>query len=75
MTMKKEMNNDSQDSVGEEQPDDTVATLMNLAGPRPDVPVDVENRVHDNVRRQWQKHARRKYDWVSVSEPHQPPTA
>jgi hypothetical protein len=49
-----EPNNDEQTANTEESADDTVSTLMNLAGPRADIPADIEKRVHENVRRHWQ---------------------
>lgn len=52
--MRKDTNNDSRNVDAEERPDDAVSTLMNLAGPRADVPVDIEKRVHDNVHQHWQ---------------------
>jgi hypothetical protein len=58
--MRKDTNNDSQNARTDERPDDTVSTLMNLAGPRADIPVDIEKRVHDNVRQHWQDATSRK---------------
>lgn len=33
---------------------DSIARLMRLAGPRPAIPGDVQDRVHDRVRKEWQ---------------------
>jgi hypothetical protein len=46
--------NDDQVASVQEHQDDTVSTLMNLAGPRATVPGDIEYRVHDHVRKHWQ---------------------
>jgi len=35
--------------------DDTVRALMNLAGPRAEIPADLERRVHDKVLATWQQ--------------------
>ena len=34
--------------------DDAVAQLMKLAGPRPSIPADLEMRVHERVKQEWQ---------------------
>jgi hypothetical protein len=39
--------------------DDSIAKLMRLAGPRPSIPADVQKRVHDRVRNEWQRSVRR----------------
>jgi len=57
-----------QDTINEEQSpstggtpgDEAVAQLLNLAGLRPRIPVDVQRRVHDNVQREWRQGARRR---------------
>jgi len=54
MTMSKDTNNSDSDTGGESHTGDTVSALMNLAGPRADIPVNAEKRVHDIVRRHWQ---------------------
>jgi len=51
--MSKETGTYSSDSDANMQTDDTVAKLMNLAGPRADIPADIEARVHDKVRQDW----------------------
>lgn len=40
--------------------DDSIARLMRLAGPRPDIPANVRDRVHDTVRKEWQSHVARR---------------
>ena len=40
--------------------DDTVAKLMSLAGPRADIEMDRQSRVHDKVRQEWLRTTRRK---------------
>lgn len=35
--------------------DDSIASLVRLAGPRPPIPRDVQARVHENVKREWRK--------------------
>ncbi len=54
--MSKDANKDDQ-SVPH---DDTVSTLMNLAGPRADIPANLEKRVHENVRQHWQSAVRKR---------------
>jgi hypothetical protein len=39
---------------------DSIAELVRLAGPRPDVPPDVERRVHEAVRAEWRNAVRRR---------------
>ncbi len=56
--MRKDTDNDSQNSDRDEHADDTVSTLMNLAGPRSAIPSAIERRVHDNVRQHWQSKTR-----------------
>lgn len=41
------------DTDSNDQPNDTVAKLMNLAGPRADIPADIEARVYKRVRQDW----------------------
>lgn len=40
---------------------DSVARLIQLAGPRPAIPADVERRVHGAVRREWQENYERRH--------------
>ncbi|RLA33658.1 MAG: hypothetical protein DRR11_05050 [Gammaproteobacteria bacterium] len=47
------MSNDKEQGMRDTSTDDTVAKLMNLAGPRAAIPADLEQRVHDNVRLAW----------------------
>ncbi|MGH8195547.1 MAG: FecR domain-containing protein [Woeseiaceae bacterium] len=44
---------DAEGDAPNSQSDDPIARLMNLAGPRDAVPADVEQRVHDQVRKVW----------------------
>jgi hypothetical protein len=39
---------------------DSIAELLRLAGPRPEVPPDVEQRVHDAVRAEWRNTVRQR---------------
>ena len=39
---------------------DSIAELLRLAGPRPEVPPDVEQRVHDAVRAEWRSTVRQR---------------
>lgn len=47
---------DGSDSPSE----DAIARLLNLAGPRDDIPADVERRVHDRVRNEWRSSVARR---------------
>ena len=53
--MNKDKDQDTQEHDADARSWDTVARLMYLAGPRADIPADLEKRVHHNVRREWQK--------------------
>jgi len=48
------------DTDANNRPDDTVAKLMNLAGPRADIPADIEARVHKKVRQDWRSATNKK---------------
>jgi hypothetical protein len=52
--------NDGRTVDAKEHSDDTVSTLMNLAGPRAAIPADIERRVHDEVYKHWQRVTRTK---------------
>jgi len=54
------MDKDISNQDGGNRPDDTVAKLMNLAGPRADIPSDIETRVHQKVRQDWRSATNRK---------------
>lgn len=60
MTMEKDTKDNRQNTDAEVRPDDAVSTLMNLAGPRAEIPADIEKRVHDNVHQHWQRSTNRK---------------
>lgn len=51
--MNKETDKGIQEADTEVRSDDTVAKLMNLAGPRLLIPADLEERVHENVHHEW----------------------
>jgi hypothetical protein len=46
--------------AGKQDAPDSIAQLLRLAGPRPEVPPDVEQRVHDAVRAQWRSTVRQR---------------
>ncbi|RLA31735.1 MAG: hypothetical protein DRR15_12820 [Gammaproteobacteria bacterium] len=54
------MSNDKEQGMRDTSTDDTVAKLMNLAGPRAAIPADLEQRVHDNVRLAWRNSTSKK---------------
>jgi ferric-dicitrate binding protein FerR (iron transport regulator) len=55
------MSNDKDENMRESGNDDeTVAKLMNLAGPRAAIPTDLEQRVHENVRTAWRRSSNKK---------------
>jgi len=54
------MSNDKEQGMRDTSTDDTVAKLMNLAGPRAAIPADLEQRVHDNVRLTWRNSTSKK---------------
>lgn len=54
------MNNDTTNNDHDKHADDAMSTLMNLAGPRADIPAALERRVHDNVLEHWQSATRKK---------------
>jgi len=56
--MSRKTSNEGQNSTDDDHADDTVSTLMNLAGPRSVIRADIEKRVHDNVRQRWQSETR-----------------
>ena len=56
--MSKDTYNVNQSKDTTEDSDDTVSTLMNLAGPRKGIPADIEKRVHDSVHQHWRKATR-----------------
>ena len=58
--MTRDTNNDGRNRSEESRSDDAVSKLMNLAGPRVDIPADVEKRVHDRVHQHWQGGIRQK---------------
>ncbi len=58
--MSKDTGNNGQTTGAKKRSDDAVSTLMNLAGPRERISADIENRVHDNVRRRWQQATKQK---------------
>lgn len=64
--MRKETSNEGQNLRDDNHADDTVSTLMNLAGPRSVIRADIERRVHDNVRQHWQSETqgRSKLRWA-----------
>ena len=57
--MDKKTDHNIWDIDAEARRDDTVAKLMNLAGPRADIPADLEERVHENVRQEWSRSTNR----------------
>lgn len=58
--MDKDSNNQQRNPDTDEHADDTVSTLMNLAGPRVEIPAALEERVHARVREQWQGATRKR---------------
>jgi len=58
--MSKETGNFIPNTDANQQLDDTVAKLMNLAGPRADIPADIEARVHEKVHQDWRSATNRK---------------
>jgi ferric-dicitrate binding protein FerR (iron transport regulator) len=57
--MNDRINDDTNDLGAASSSDDTVAALMNLAGPRASIPSDLEERVHRNVHEAWRGATRR----------------
>jgi hypothetical protein len=55
MTEERIMENTTSPDVSAQRDDDALATLMTLAGPRAEVPLDVEHRVRDIVRNEWRR--------------------
>jgi len=51
--MSKDTYNDDRQGDATDNSDDTVSTLMNLAGPRSAIPVDIEKRVYGTVHQHW----------------------
>lgn len=64
--MRKDTYDESQNMNSGERTDDAVSTLMNLAGPRVEIPAEIEKRVLENVRQHWQKSTSRRktYQWA-----------
>lgn len=55
MTTERQTDNMTTPEETVKRDDDTLATLMTLAGPRATVPLDIEHRVYDRVRNEWQR--------------------
>jgi ferric-dicitrate binding protein FerR (iron transport regulator) len=45
---------DQPNTEQQERDEEALARLMRIAGPRPDIPPDVESRVHERVLKEWQ---------------------
>lgn len=56
MNKEADHNEPGRDAIGES--DDALAKLMNLAGPRADIPAELQARVHRNVRDAWSRSTR-----------------
>jgi len=51
--MSRETDHKTRETDADLRGEDTVARLLELAGPRADIPADLERRVHDSVRQEW----------------------
>jgi len=58
--MNKDTSQDIRNTPPGDDPADTVAKLMSLAGPRADIEKDRQSRVHDRVRQEWLRSTRKK---------------
>jgi ferric-dicitrate binding protein FerR (iron transport regulator) len=58
--MKEDTKQDTRNTAPGDDPTDTVAKLMSLAGPRADIEKDLQSRVHDRVRQEWLRSTRKK---------------